>query len=170
MRRSLSLVVVFALVAPAVAAPKKKPTPHTSGDEGYSVVLPGEPTTSSKKLATAAGNVTVRTTRVEFNGTVFSVVTTDYPDSFQDVTAEKLLDAVRDGMKSTDGSVVKESPHDAEAVRGREVRIEAGKSNAVRARVYFAKSRLTQVMVTGSKDGVSGAEADEFFKSFKWAN
>lgn len=173
MTRSVPLLVLLALAVPAVADSKKpKPQTHTSEDGLYSVIFPAEPSSSEKKVASTGGNLTIQTTRAEFAGVIYSVTFTDYPESFGAVSADKVLDGVRDGMKGNDGSIKKEEKTSLDGVPGRELRIEAGK-NAIRCRTFLVKQRLYQVMVTASskdsKGTVDGDEAEQFFRSFSWA-
>jgi hypothetical protein len=168
----LGLIVVTALVvSPVWAGPSKKPqyATHTPSDQGYTAIFPSEVDTSTKELATTAGNMSVRAARSDFGGVVYSVTVTEFPDSFRDATAAKLLDATRDGMKGVDGNLAKESASNLDGVQGKEVRIEVGRSNAIRARMFFVNHRLYQVMVVGPKDKLDGGEPDQFLKSFGWA-
>jgi hypothetical protein len=162
--RSMALL----LLLPAAAAFAQKPAPYESPDGSFRVAFPKEPTVQSRKLATPAGQVPVTTTRIEAHKElVLSVTVTTYPDSFADVTPAKLFDAVRDGMKSADGTVKSEKEISFGAAKhpGRDVVIDAGKTT-IHARLILVDHRLYQVMLTGSKDRVAASEG-EFLKSFE---
>jgi hypothetical protein len=98
---------------------------------------------------------------------VLAVTFADYPETFLGVSAKKVLDGVRDGMKGKDGVVKKDEDIKLDGnFPGRELRIEAGK-RVIRARVFLTGTRLYQVMVTGEKQAADGKMADDFFKSFE---
>jgi len=161
--RSIALL----LLLPAFAF-AEKPAPYESAEGNYRIAFPKAPNISSRKLATPAGQVPVTTARVDVHkDLILSVTVTIYPDSFTEVTPAKLFDAVRDGMKSPDGTVKSEKEitfGDAKHP-GRDIVIEAGK-NTIRTRLILVDHRLYQIMLTGSKERIADAEA-EFLKSFE---
>lgn len=162
-------LIVFVLVAGVAAADSKpKPTTATPVGAGFSVIFPSEFKETTKDIATAAGNMTVITFRVELKSVVYSVSYADYPEALGKLDPEQILGGVRDGMKGTDGSTKKDDRRDLDGVIGREVVIEAEK-NQIRGRLFLSKRRLYQVLVSGSKKNIVDKDADAFFSSFAWA-
>jgi len=173
MRFAPLLVLLFA--APSFAQRDPKLEDYQSEAGRFKVKLPGRPKTESKDLATGRGKqvITVTTEKVDtLNGAVFAVTYADYPDSYKDAPAKTILEGVRDGLKGTDGKVIKDEETSVQLneakIPGRDLRIEAGKS-VIRARIFIHGQRLYQVLVTGTKDTVNTKDADAFLKSFELA-
>ena len=146
---------------------------YRSVDGKFRVKMPRDPDLDRKELATGPGgvqSVPVTTVRSSSGKLVYAVSYADYPDTFRAVPAKTLLDGVRNGLKGTDGKVVKDEETTLgtgeKKVSGREFRVEAG-NNAVRARAFLVETRLYQVMVTGPKSSVDSKSTDEFFRSFE---
>jgi hypothetical protein len=171
MRPQLAVLVVLFAAGFVTADSKPKPTAITPSEAGFTAIFPNEPREMYKDIATAAGNVTVVTYRVELKSIVYSVSFTDYPESFGEIDPEKILTGVRDGMKG-DGSAKKDEKTHLDNIPGRDIVIEAGK-NQIRSRVYLSKRRLYQVMVSGTTkimaDQAREKEIESFFSSFAWA-
>ena len=166
MRRILAGLILVVGAGTAVAD-KPNTTGHVSDAGQFSVVFPTKPTKtdSDKSVSTAAGNLTVVTSKCESNSVVYSVTYTDYPESFKDVIATRLLDGVVTGMKGTDGQVIGDEKLTVEGGTGRSVTIAAGES-LVRAHLYLCGRRLYLVQVSGKKEATKGKTADEFLTSF----
>ena len=165
--------MVLACLALVLAVADDPISPTTSPVGRYTVRFPRLPKTDTKELAVGNGvTVPVVTAKADGkDGLVFAVVYADYPPEFREVSADKLLAGVRDGLKGKDGILTRDKPitFGADKLPAREVTVEAGKNahNAVRAVLVLSGQRLYQVMVTGPKDAVGKKPADEFFKSFE---
>jgi hypothetical protein len=149
-------------------------TKFESRNGKFRALMPRDRDIDQKELATGPGGVqAVPVTTIRSVGPskgVYAVSYADYPETFRSVPARNLLDGVRDGLKGTDGKVVKDEETvlgtgDTKVI-GREFRIEAGK-NAIRARVFYVGNRLYQVMVTGTMSAVDEKHADDFLRSFE---
>lgn len=165
--RTMLAVLMLGVGSGTATAEKPTTTGHVSDAGKFSVVFPTKPTKtdSDKNVATAAGNLTVVTTKCESNTVVYSVTYTDYPESFKDVIATRLLDGVVTGMKGTDGQVIGDEKLTVEGGAGRSVTIGAGES-LVRAHLFLCGRRLYLVQVSGKKEAAKGKAADEFLSSF----
>jgi len=97
----------------------------------------------------------------------------DYPEEMvKESDPEKILDGSRDGaVRNANGKLVLENKISLDGNPGRELVIDAkgkgGQDATMKARVFLVKNRLYQVMVVAPKGQVSGAEIDDFLKSFK---
>ena len=165
------LLAVFVLGLGVGAAMAEKPTAtgHVSDAGKFSVVFPAKPTKldGDKQLATAGGNLTVYTSKYETVDAIYSVTWTDYPESFKEVSASKLLDGVVGGMKGADGKAEDDKPFDVTGGVGRSVTLAVKDSgNVVRAKLYLTGRRLYMVQVSGKKEATKGKAADDFLASF----
>jgi hypothetical protein len=169
-RLALGIVMLWAATAPAQLK-KAKWVSFTSEPHQYKIKFPKKPAADAPKhLATAAGVVRIDTDRAEADGVEFAVTIALYPEDFKDVAAKTLLDAVRDGLKGSDGEIKSDEPLTLDVgnstVTGREFRIQAGR-NLLRCRAYLLGNKLYQVMVTGPKSIVEGPVVGPFFDSFE---
>ncbi len=171
MRLLAAAALLLAVAARLPADPPPKLKEHTSDAGRFRAAFPGPPRVETTTLATAAGAVHVTTEKAEGGKDLYLAVTfADYPDGFDAVAAKTLLDGVRDGLKGTDGRVTKDDETTlgpaGSGLAGRDIRVDAGK-NAVRVRAYVDGKRLYQVMVTGTRDTVTGKTAEAFLASFE---
>ncbi len=167
--RKLLAVIVLGLCVGVVSAEKPTANGHVSDAGKFSVVFPAKPTKldGDKQLATAGGNLTVYTSKYETGDAIYSVTWTDYPESYKEVSASKLLDGVVNGMKGTDGKSEDDKPFDVTGGAGRSVTITVkDSSNVVRAKLFLSGRRLYMVQVSGKKDATKGKAADDFLASF----
>jgi hypothetical protein len=153
--------------AGAALAQKSNTAGHISDAGKYSVVFPVKPSKldADKSIATAAGNLTVFTSKAEASGVVYSVTYTEYPESFSDVQPGRLLDGVTNGMKGTDGQVTGGLPLDVPGGEGRQFTITAA-GNYVRVKLYLVGRRLYLVQASGKAEATKSRAADEFLNSF----
>lgn len=167
MTRLLAVMVMGLWTGVALADKKPNPTEYTSEGGKYTVTFPAKVSTKddSESVATSAGNLTVVTSRSDFNGTIYSVTYTDYPAAFGIVTTKEVLDGVVNGMKGSDGKVATTEDVAVGAAKGRGVTITSG-DNTVRAKVLLLDERLYIVMVSGKRETTRTAEADKFLDSF----
>lgn len=171
-------VLVCVVFAGAALAQKTNTHGHVSDTGKYSVVFPVKPSKveSDKSIATAAGNLTLMTSKAEGNGVVYSVTYTDYPEAFKDkdVQPARLLDGVMNGMKGTDGQLTGGLPLEVKDETGqvmkdgtgRQFTINAG-SNQVRVQLYLVGRRLYVVQASGKAVATQARAADEFLASFQ---
>jgi hypothetical protein len=173
MRFLASVVVVSlaGLVAAAGQSSKKEPElrSHESKSGRFKAGYTETPKSDSRSVASDTGKLEVTTVSAAVSRDLTLAVTwTDYPEKFQSVPADKLLDAVKKGMKTKDAKLVDEkavAAHDPNPA-GQEVHYDYGKYH-VRARLFLVGTRLYQVTATGKKDEVEGRLADKFLASFQ---
>jgi hypothetical protein len=143
-----------------------------SKEGGFSVVMPGTPTSGTQVAKTPIGAVTVHlfAAEVKNQGRAYLVTYNDVPElAGQPVDVEKGLDGSRDGiLANMPGSkLLEEKKISLDGFPGRELTIEVPGKGTARWRVYMVKPRLYQVVAFGPKDITGLAEADKFFDSFK---
>jgi hypothetical protein len=138
-------------------------------DGRFKAMLGDEPKEKTQHLKSEAGPLDVTTLAVKVSDNLtLSVTWTDYPDSFREVPREKLLAAVRDGLKTknarlvTERAVVAADPNPA----AKEIQFDHGRYHT-RTRLYLVGTRLYQVTATGKKDDVEGDFAGKFLVSFE---
>ena len=167
--RTVLLLVFTAGVA--VAARDIVLSSHESASGRFVADFPGKVKSSSRTVPSPAGGLTVTSEIATAKGqsdVVFAVAYTDYPATFANLDASKLLTAVRDGMKTRDGTIANEKDLvvDGDRPAGIEVQFDYGKTHA-RAHLHLIGTRLYQVTVTGTKDDVESKPASLFLASFK---
>jgi hypothetical protein len=87
----------------------------------------------------------------------------------QAVTPDARLDRARDdAVKAADATLVSEKKIKLGDVPGRDLVLQLPDNKGfVRSRLYLAKNRLFQVVVTGDRQQVTGPEADKYLNTFK---
>ncbi|MEO2090011.1 MAG: hypothetical protein ABGY75_11010 [Gemmataceae bacterium] len=120
---------------------------------------------STKELATAAGSVTVRTHRGEYDKVAYAVTVTEYPETFADLAAEKILDGVRDGMKG-DGELKTDKAVTVSDAPARELEVTTKKKTGIRGIAVFYKRTLYVITAAGPSDALAKETATDFLKSF----
>jgi hypothetical protein len=92
----------------------------------------------------------------------------DYPEEMvKKSDPQKMLDGARDGAaKNVNGKIESEKKIKIDGHPGRDFVI-ATERFQIRDRIYMVGSRLYQVMLVGSKDVISGKDAEKFIESFK---
>lgn len=168
--RSWIVLTVLAIVPFVAWASDKDKTPslYLSEEGQYRIAFPKEPSTSTRKLATVAGAIPVHSAKLEVKrGLHYAVTVTTYPESFNSAKPAKILDGVRDGMKSGDGAITSEKviTLGAEKWPGREIVIDAG-SNSIRCQIFLVGNKLYQIQAVGSKDSTTTPSVNDFFTSF----
>jgi hypothetical protein len=165
MVRALAVVLVLAPAAGAGDEPQRFEFP----EGGYSAVFPRKPKAESKEVRTAAGDLKVYVwSAAGGNDLTLSVTYTDYPPKFADLDRDRLLEAVRNGLKTKDARFVADVAVEADGRRpaGREVHLNHGKYHT-RTRLFLVGSRLYQVTATGAEKAVLGKAAEQFLRSFE---
>lgn len=168
LRAALVMCVVAGV---AVAGRDIVLTSHESASGRFAADFPGKPKTASRTVPSPAGGLTVTAETATAKGqsdVVFAVAYTDYPATFANLDASKLLIAVRDGMKTRDGTISNEKDLtvDGDRPAGIEMQFDYGKTHT-RAHLHLVGTRLYQVTVTGTKDDVESKTASLFLASFK---
>lgn len=158
---------------------------HHFEDGGFTILFPQKPGRAERKLATPAGEVTMKMVSVRVEETVFGAASADFaapPDAAALAAMHTAL------LKNLDGSVYSHQPVTSNApaaLAGREVvkrgSIEksigtsAGTSATgeravaaqLRARFFVRGNRYYQIAVMGRQGAVADADLDLFFSSFK---
>ncbi len=165
------LFVLIVTAGVAVAGRDIVLTAHESASGRFVADFPGKVKAASRTVPSPAGGLTVTAETATAKGQsdiVFAVTYTDYPETFANLDASKLLNAVRDGMKTRDGTISNEKDLIADGDRpaGIEVQFDYGKTHT-RAHLHLIGTRLYQATVTGTKDDVESKTASLFLASFK---
>ncbi len=170
-RRSLALLAVLLAVGLAHADGKKPKytTIPASAGIGFTVTFPCSPSDSTKELATAAGSVTVRTHRGEFDGVAYAVTVTEYPETFADVQPQKILDGVRDGLRG-DGEVTTDKVVKMNDAPARELEVATKKKTGVRGVAVLQKRTLYVITASGPSSSLAKETTSDFLKSFVLSN
>jgi hypothetical protein len=166
-KRSLAILFVFVAAGLAHGQPKKPKytTIPASAGLGFTASFPCQVADTTKELATAAGSMTVRTHRGEHEKVAYSVTMTEYPETFADLAAEKILDGVRDGMKG-DGELKTDKAVTVSDVPARELEVTTKKKTGIRGIAVLNKRTLYVVTAAGPSDAISKEVATDFLKSF----
>ena len=171
----LSHFAALILVVPALGCSvKSKPMNVQAVEEKvetfercYVVAYPAKAkSVETKTLATAIGNQTLFSERCSKNDVYYTVSYTDYPEAYGQVSADTILDGIRDGMKGPDGKVAQDEKLKFEGGEGRLMRITAGK-NEIRAKAILMKRRLYLVEVCGTTESMKTADPEKFLGSFE---
>jgi hypothetical protein len=162
----LLAVLALGVWAGAAVAQKSSEREYESDAGRYTVTFPAKPSKKEddRTVATAGGNLVVVTTRCEANGVIYSVAYTDYPTSFREVNASRILEGVVSGMKGDSKDATATELSDGEH-SGRLVGVNSGE-NAMRAKVLLVGQRLYLVQVSGRKKAVATDATDKFLSSF----
>jgi len=142
--------------------------PLTEKEGGFSILFPGTPTENKQETKTPAGTVAVTFFVLEKEGITYVASYSVFPkESVKARSEEKRLDNARDGaVASAKGKLENQRSIKIGKYPGRELMIQ-GEKNFVRSRIFAVENRLYQTMVVGSKQQVSGSQADHFLDSFR---
>ena len=147
---------------------------HRFDDGGFSILLPQQPGRSERKLATPAGDVTMKMVSVRVDETVFGAASAGFAQPPDAPAQEAMRNAL---LKNFAGSIVSDKPVTAGPLAGREV-IKRGPFGAgdganaategeLRARFFVKGTRYFQVIAAGRRGAVADTDLDLFFTSFK---
>src|SRR5262245_42603229 len=170
-----TVAVGFALIVLASAAGAQPREPYTSDHGKYSIKFPGEPKVteqSAKGGKDAKKEVTVYIATYALNdGSIYMVSYSDLATGVDKDKQAKFFDAIRDGVKGTDGRVLTETELLAGKVGeerwpGREYTVEKFPQR-IRLRVVLRENRLYQVAVIGTAAFVNGKDAEAFLYSLE---
>lgn len=147
---------------------------HHFEDGGFTILFPQKPGRAERKLATPAGEATMKMVSVRIEETVFGAASADFPKP-PDAAALTAMQAAL--LKNLEGRVQSDQPVTSSkpaALAGREV-IKRGKLGTgerateaeLRARFFVRGNRYYQIAVMGRAGAVPDADLDLFFASFK---
>ena len=161
-----AIAVLLAILLPA-CTPALDWREYRFDAGGFAVMFPQKPGRAEKKLATPAGEVTMKMVSVQSGETVFGAASAEF-DAPPDLATQ---DAMRDALlKNFAGNVIVDQPVNAGALLGREV-IKRGNSAAgdveLRARFFVRGKRYYQIAAAGRQGAVQEADLDLFLTSFK---
>lgn len=157
-------------VAQVVASPSIW-KPFTSAAGQFSVLFPGEPRTLKRAASYAKGQSTdlyVFYVERSQEATTYIVTYNDFPAGW-DVSPDLLavaFDKSRDRLVGT-AKLVSEREVDLASFPGREFKFLQADGQVTRARLYYAKGRLYQVLVTTRRAQDLAKSIDGFFNSFQ---
>ena len=147
---------------------------HRFDDGGFTILFPQKPGRAERKLATPAGEVTMKMVSVRIEDTVFGAASADFaapPDAAALAAMHAALLKNLDGSVLTDKLVTSSAPA---ALVGREVikrgRLGAGERASeaqLRARFFVRSTRYFQIAVMGRAGAIPDTDLDLFFTSFK---
>jgi len=167
-----ALAALLVCTLAAVAAPKDKGVVFTSKAGKFTITFPEKPKETTKKVATAAGNLDNHLFYVEKGAnSVYLLSYSDYPKG--SVTAnnkDKILDGCRDGVTNNlRGKRLSEKKLTVGADKhpGRDILVELPNKNLYRTRLYLVGERLFQIVVLGPSEFVKDKQVDSFLDSFK---
>ena len=172
--RALGIALLQLALLPAIAQ-TSAPTRQTvrwqvfeSAAGKFRVVFPEAPTTSAGKMRTDIGEVlSTRHTAWDGGGTTYDVRINEYPKAGIDrLTAEKLLDAARDGLiYRANGKLESEKAITWEKLPGRDQVIVAENGMRYRVRLLLLGSRLYQLTAMARAPNL--ADEQRFIDSFQ---
>ena len=147
---------------------------HRFDDGGFTILFPQKPGRAERKLATPAGEVTMKMVSVRVEETVFGAASADFaapPDAAALATMQAALLKNLEGRIHSDRPVTSSAPA---ALTGREVVTrgtlgtgERAFDGQLRARFFVRGTRYYQIAVMGRAGAVPDADLDLFFASFK---
>jgi serine/threonine protein kinase len=141
--------------------------------QGFSVRLPGQPRTVTRKQQTKRGEVEQTEHTLSATPFHYSVTYADFPGKLiQKDEVDEALDMARDGaVKAVEGARLREYKRvELDGHPGRELVIEikdGEKSATIRGRFYLVKQRLYQVLVAGNTADMKRAEVAYYLDSFR---
>ena len=132
----------------------------------YRVDLPSQPTVGTAPIAWGGQTLTMTEATVRLPSAAYLVSYVDYPDRIaMAASSDTMLDKVRDGMAS--GNTLRgERKIALGRATGREFTIALANGANTAVRLYWARNRLYQVMVTGGAGIENLADTRRFFDSF----
>ena len=142
----------------------------SSGEGGFSVLMPGKPIEEMQKVNTQRGVIGMHIFTLKRKGIAYAASYNDYPEVIARLhNAEKMLTGARDGViSSVRGKLLSEFIISIGTYPGREVQIALGDGKYVmRTRFYLVKNRLYQVGVITPKQDIYSKNVTKYFESFK---
>lgn len=131
----------------------------------FTVQMPGTPREQQQDVA----GIPLKTYSVENWSGAYAVAYADIPHSFGDLSSRMtaMLDGAENGMiKNVNAKLLRSSEVKlANKFVGREVKAELPNKGLVLARIFIINRRLYQVVVTGTREWVTSADATKFLDS-----
>ena len=146
-----------------------KPADFAPKDGRFTVQMPGEPKEQTSKVNTPIGPIDVHLfISAPDPKSAYMVGYSDYPEEVvKKSDSDKILDGARDGaVRNVKGTLESEKKITMDGHPGRDYVISTEGFRG-RERIYLVNARLYQVMLLGSKEFVTGKDADKFLDSFK---
>jgi hypothetical protein len=163
-----TIIAVSSLTISALGQTSQTPTSSkfTSDSGGFSVKVPGTPTTKNEPINSTNGPTTLHTFLVETNnGKDFYLVGySDYETKLD--TAKSLNGVISAQVDSMKGKITSDKSITLKSYPGRSVTIETDDVTFY-STVYVAGNRLYQIMFGMPKGETMPSEAKEFFSSFE---
>jgi len=166
MRRIAALAAAVLFALPLHAQPARWRT-FESPSGGFRILFPAEPAVRHGTRRTELGDVqTSRYSAADRAGATYNVTFSDYPPAgIAKASAEKLLDASRDGLVYLSrGKLISEKPSPLGKFAGREQEIEGADGTRYFIRLLLVGNRLYQLAAVARPPDT--AEAQKFFGSF----
>ena len=138
-------------------------------DKSFTVMLPKDVQNQKQTVNTQLGPIEVYLFSAKAKHQEFTVVYSDYPDSYIAATDPKaILDGSRDGaVRNIQGQLLGETLIEMKGHPGRELKIEGPQKMIIKTRIYLVKNRLYQVMAVSNPDHAYDKKITEVFESFK---
>jgi hypothetical protein len=131
----------------------------------FTVQMPGTPREQQQSVA----GMTLKSYTVENWTGAYAVAYADIPWEYGDLGSKmtKLLDGAENGMiQNVNAKLLRSSDTKlANKYVGREVKAELPNKGLVLARIYVINRRLYQIVVTGTREWVTSADATKFLDS-----
>ena len=171
MRVHFVFPILMAVVV-LTAACNKKAQVFRSESGGFSVMIPGKPDESTRKLDTPRGKIDLHLFTAQKSNRAYIVSYSDYPDEMvKQNSPEKILDGSRDGQVRSMGKLILEKNISLDGNPGRELVVEGktsdGHDASSKTRIFLVGNRLYQVIFAAPKGEASSSEMDDFLESFK---
>ncbi len=148
-------------------------TEFTSQENGFAVLLPGEPEQTSSQIETPFGPSKLSKYSVESPEALFEVACSDYPDSlFIRYTDEEILNSVCAAY--TAGGRIEPSIWEEitiDGFPGREIALQSPDGQLyMKIRSYLVEHRLYQTSVITPREKSLSVSIDKFLDSFRLLN
>lgn len=148
--------------------------PFSSQEGGFTVLMPGSPTTDQRDIKTQAGAVPANLFYVvRPDEALYGVAYADLPKevSLNSLDINQLLNSFASGFaQGSGGRLVSQENIRLGDFPGREIRLQYSQGEIGRGRIFLANRRLYQVVVITSKESSLPKSIEGFFKSFRIVN
>ena len=128
---------------------------HRFDEGGFTILFPQKPGRAERKLATPAGEVTMKMVSVRVDETVFGAASADFASAPDAATQEAMRNAL---LKNFDGTIISDQPVSAGPLNGREV-IKRGSFSAGADAQGSAKNGAAGEATGGATGGTAGSAA-----------
>lgn len=171
MRTGRQLFSLLALLLLGACSPAMDWREYRVADGGFVVLFPQKPSQSERRLATPAGEVTMRMYSVRVGEHVLAAGYADFPVP----VSPALMDAMRDALAANvGGAAVRERALEVRGMSAREFEAsgtlgsgQGARQGTLRARLYARDGRYIQLVSAGSAGAIDAADVDMFMASLK---